>query len=108
MFDSVQLKIERADHHIADLKRQFESFVARKPYRFGIGHDPETGQPIIQIRFVESVPKTFAGIIGDAVHNLRSALDHLTWDVVGYDDKIAIFNSLAGEPEPTMSWRATR
>jgi hypothetical protein len=85
MFESVQLKIERADHHIADLERQFEAFVARKPHRFAISQDPKSGQPTIQIRFVETVPKLFSAIIGDAVHNLRSALDHMTWDIIGYD-----------------------
>jgi hypothetical protein len=85
MFESVQLKIERADHHIADLKGQFKAFVARKPHRFAIGQDAESGQPAIQIRFVETVPKPFSAIIGDAVHNLRSALDHMTWDIIGYD-----------------------
>jgi hypothetical protein len=85
MFESARSKLARAEHHISDLKGQFEGFVKRKPHRFSVKHDEETGQPVVQIRFVESVPDTFAVVIGDAVHNLRCALDHLMWKLIGWD-----------------------
>ena len=39
MFASAKQKIERADHHIADLERQFAIFVAEKPHRFSVKAD---------------------------------------------------------------------
>ncbi len=40
---------------------------------------------MVQVRFVEPVPSAFAVIIGDAVHNLRCALDHMMWELIGRD-----------------------
>lgn len=85
MLESAKLKLERAETHITHLEREFKAFVARKPHRFGVKHDQQTGQAFIQIRFVEPPPASLALIIGDAVHNLRCALDHTLWELVGLD-----------------------
>jgi hypothetical protein len=84
MFDSAKQKIERADHHIAELERQFAAFIAKKPNRLSIQPNP-TGSLTLSVRFVEKLPRAIAPIIGDAIHNLRSALDHATWEFVGRD-----------------------
>ena len=86
MFDSAKLKIERAKHHIGTLEAEFAAYVATKPHRFLVYHDPETRQPIVRIRFVNDPPQNLSLIIGDAIHNIRAALDHLTWEVVGLDN----------------------
>lgn len=85
MLESAKLKLERAQHHIRDLGREFEAFVGRRPHRFAIKNDRQTGQPVIQVQFVEPIPDVFSVVIGDAVHNLRCALDHIVWEVVGID-----------------------
>jgi hypothetical protein len=85
MFASAKQKIERADYHIADLERQFAIFVGEKPHRFSIKADPASGALSIGIRFLKELPSTFAPIISDALHNLRTALDHAAWEVVGID-----------------------
>ncbi len=79
------MKIKRAQHHIADLEGQFKTFVARKPHRFSIKNDPKTGQTLIQIRFVEAPPDNLIVVIGDTIHNLRTALDHMIWALIGWD-----------------------
>jgi hypothetical protein len=86
MFDSAKQKIERADYHIADVERQFAAFVAEKPHRLSIKIDPGTGSLAIGIRFNKELPRQFAPIIADAIHNLRTALDHAVWDLVGTDN----------------------
>ena len=85
MFASAKQKIERADYHIADLERQFAFFVAEKPHRFSIQSDPTSATLSVGIRFLKELPSTFAPIISDAIHNLRTALDHAAWEVVGTD-----------------------
>ena len=37
---------------------------------------------IFKIKVSEEIPENFPAVIGDAVHNLRSALDHLVWSLV--------------------------
>jgi hypothetical protein len=84
MFKGARLKIGRADHHISDLERQFAAFVAEKPHRFSMHIDPHTLHTIMRVSFIKEVPAQFALIIGDAIHNLRTALDHTVWEIVGF------------------------
>ena len=85
MFESAKLKVERAKHHITDLEVQFGAFVEKNPYSVAVGHNPETGKATIRLVFKEKIPARFALIIGDAIHNLRTALDHIAWELIGHD-----------------------
>lgn len=85
MFESARSKIERADKHISDLKGAFDAFIETHPHTLSIGSDPNTGEMTVEVRFREKISSTFALIIGDAVHNLRTALDHATWELIGLD-----------------------
>lgn len=80
MFHSAKLKIERANHHINDLERQLGTFSWENLNRCSTCREPNK----LDIIFVVApIPPAFAMIIGDAVHNLRTALDHLMWEIVG-------------------------
>jgi len=81
MFDSAKQKVERANHHMADIEGQFAAFIASKPHTFVVEHDDNTGILRIRIEFRKQLPSTFALIIGDAIHNLRCALDHVAWEL---------------------------
>jgi hypothetical protein len=77
-------KIDRARKHILDLENEIGRFAKSRPY--AIGDKPH---PVPQMRhttlFIESllpIPVEIALIIGDVVHNLRSSLDHLAWQLV--------------------------
>jgi hypothetical protein len=77
----IQPKIERAKHHIVDLHRQFRVFIDTKPYRVSTQRDPQTSKLIYYASRVEPMPTAFATITGDAIQNLRSALDHLAYQL---------------------------
>jgi hypothetical protein len=85
IFVGAKLKIKRANHHIDDLRTQFGVFIDREPYRLVVGHTAETRKATVQIKYRDAIPSWFALIIGDAVHNLRAALDHMTWELIGRD-----------------------
>lgn len=85
MFDSAWRKIERAKQHIADLQRTFDAFVQRNPHEFLTENDPQTGALTIQVRLREPIPHDLPLILGDAVHNLRTALDHAMWELIEID-----------------------
>ncbi len=88
LFKGARLKIDRADHHIRDLERQFSAFVNTNPYTLAVGSNPETGEPAVLIKFRQDIPAMWALIIGDAIHNLRSSLDHMTWEIIGRDSGV--------------------
>src|SRR5262245_27971487 len=85
MFNSAFLKIERAETHIADLKRSFKSFITTHRQKLSVTNDLATGEYLFEVSFDCDIPSEFALIAGDAIHNLRAALDHATWELVGID-----------------------
>jgi hypothetical protein len=80
----VRLKIERAEKHIEDLDGRIEIFRKAEPYTIGAKAHPvaEIKHTTLFISKVDPVPNDFALIAGDAIHNLRSSLDHLAWQLV--------------------------
>lgn len=85
MFESAKLKLKRADHHIADLEREFKAFVSSKPYTCGVHNDSDTGKVFVEIVLNDLFPEAIPVIIGDAINNLRCVLDHVVWALVGWD-----------------------
>lgn len=88
----VDAKLRRADVHLADLGMAIRAFLSADNYRF-VGDqaaDPETGYEhrIIHLEVDEFPPDDVWGpMIGDVVHNLRSALDHLAWETARPDSR---------------------
>jgi hypothetical protein len=79
---SVRLKIGRAKCHIADLRLALRHFAGSQPYRVDNRPDPATGGPVYFLAGVADVPQAISVIAGDAIHNLRCALDHLAYQLV--------------------------
>jgi hypothetical protein len=78
----IRLKIKRAKHHISDCE-----VLARAPNKSGFyglkpEQDPKTGDIFYRIWFPRDPPDEFALVAGEAIHQLRSSLDHLAWQLV--------------------------
>jgi len=80
----VLAKIERANKHIMDLEREVSAFIEDNPGRelLACDTDPETGDIIYRVKYNRPIPIAIQLIAGDIAHNLRSALDHLVWQLV--------------------------
>jgi hypothetical protein len=85
MFESAGLKVKRAEKHIADLKAASDTFIQRHPHTLRIRNDTDTGILTVEVHFREAIPTDISLISGDAIHNLRTALDHATWELIGID-----------------------
>jgi hypothetical protein len=83
----VTTKIERANHHIKNLETMIQAFHKTDPYSVVREEDPNTGALAFAIHFRSYPPATFSALIGDAVHNLRSSLDHLIGNLVLANNK---------------------
>ena len=83
---SVQLKLDRAEHHIESLRAEIQAFRQREPKPFGYRTE-ERPRPDGSVEYVlyaivrEYPPSTWALIIGDAVQNIRAALEHLAYEL---------------------------
>ncbi len=90
-FSASRLKVERADKHISELDDAVREFLETRPYGITLDKNPESGDSLLQYGWNKPVPgEQFGLIIGDAVHNLRAALD-LAW--------VAIINKIFGSSE---------
>jgi len=75
--DSAAEKIARGREHIAELTAEINGFLATKPY--AVDRQVELGGRVhlYVVSRDTPAPKSIGLLIGDAAHNLRSALDHL-------------------------------
>lgn len=71
----VKLKIERAKTHVRDLHDRVALFRKSNPDLLVREQDAQTGNYVFRVR--RELPPEFSLIIGDAISNLRGALDHL-------------------------------
>lgn len=81
---SARLKVERARQHVKAVRDETRAFVDSNPYRTFVEPDPDTGEPVVRIGYARPnirVPLRLGLLAGDAIHNLRSALDHLAWQL---------------------------
>jgi hypothetical protein len=81
MPQSVTLKIDQAKKHLSRLKKEVKAFLSRKPFIVVIEED-SSGDLVYRIRIQAPIPVSWSADIGDLLHNLRSALDHLAWELV--------------------------
>jgi hypothetical protein len=80
--DRVRLKAKRAKEHIRDFQAASARFFKEKPSFVDAKRDPDTRQVIYYIDECPAIPDDLLLIAGDAIQNLRSALDHLIWELV--------------------------
>jgi hypothetical protein len=89
-FGAARLKIERAGQHIAELRIAISGFLASKPVEI-IVEAPDTFKltqsHVWTARVRNTVPLAMSSILGDAVHNLRTALDLLASDLAKLNGK---------------------
>jgi hypothetical protein len=84
-FESARLKLARARQHISELQQEVTAFLASTKITLVIDQTPQWAEldcQIIVARGWKPPPASLSAIIGDAVHNLRTALDLLATDLV--------------------------
>lgn len=86
----VHLKFQRAREHVAELERRVREFIDSKPFEVYEEEEQATGDLVTRVRIHRQPPAELGLVIGDIVHNARTALDHLAWQLV-----------LAGGNEPS-------
>jgi hypothetical protein len=75
-------KLRRAREHVDELEGYIGSRLRGQTYH--LAHQFDADSRVYKLLFEEppAMPPEFGVRIGDAVHNLRSALDHLVWQLI--------------------------
>ncbi len=78
-----RLKLARAEEHFSELGAAHQGFLERNPYRALREADTYPSGYLWRIKIVEEPPfGKWAAIVGDCVHALRAALDHVAYELV--------------------------
>ncbi len=75
------MKLDRADKHLAEFEQLLAAYYSRRPMSLDGHFDPERSQWVTTMAISEDPPPELSVVIGDIAHNLRSALDQLTWQL---------------------------
>jgi hypothetical protein len=94
IFLGPKLKIERANKHIGELQAVLDAFLKTNFYRLGIDKNLNDGKNVLTFELIGTLPSDVPLIIGDAIHNLHTALDLVIWEIesrIGKPDRSTKF-----------------
>ena len=74
-------KLNRADRHIVDLGDLVERFLTSQPFAVERVVSEDGRRHVVRWTRTAEIPVEISLVAGDAVHNLRSALDHLAVEI---------------------------
>lgn len=80
--EGVKTKVERAKHHVNELEAALRAFYKTNPYVGATKRDPQTRKLVYYLVSVRDVPPDISVIAGEVLQSLRSALDHLAYQLV--------------------------
>ncbi len=82
-----RLKLKRARDHLYTLGDELAAFNAGEPFK--IVHEPSSdgSEHVFRAQILREPPPVLSVIIGDALQNMRSALEHLAWGLTPEEDR---------------------
>lgn len=81
--ESVKLKVARAEEHLGALRAECSAYLDSRPYELvGLPRTGDGDEDLLIWRLHHPPPLRLSVLLGDMLHNLRSSLDHLAWQLV--------------------------
>jgi hypothetical protein len=75
----------RARQHFDTLHGEIDDFLTTRPFRLSTQFAPHARKYLIKAHVLKEPPLSLSVLIGDCLYNLRSALDHLAWQLAIYN-----------------------
>ncbi len=79
--EGVKLKIARAAEHLEELSKEVKDYLDSQPYEV-VAEARQEDNPLLVCKVHRQPPLRLSLLLGDFLHNLRSSLDHLAWQLV--------------------------
>ncbi len=86
---AVRMKLHRAQEHLETLHTAVQAFLWRNAYDSRVELDAQADELVVLAIVREQPPREWGALLGDLIHNLRSALDHLAIALVQRADPSA-------------------
>lgn len=80
-----RVRVRRAYEHLNLLQQQIIAFTDRDPYTVVRERKAHAGIDVAVFRLREEPPPELGAVFGDYLHNMRTALDNLVWQLVLLD-----------------------
>jgi hypothetical protein len=77
-----ELKFSRALGLVDQLDREIGAYLESAPFELAEGIDQDSGDLRVTVDIRSAPPPEWSLVVGDALHNARSALDHFAWQLV--------------------------
>ncbi|MGB7548294.1 MAG: hypothetical protein WBM14_11130 [Terracidiphilus sp.] len=81
-YEKVLAKYEWAKQHVNQLESAIDDFRSANPHSIATKHDNQRDEITYHLTAVPVIPDHIGLMLGDAIHNLRTTLDHLAWALV--------------------------
>jgi hypothetical protein len=75
-------RIDRVEQHLDEIKTMLRAYYASDPYEARGKYDPDAQTMTRQIRITKQLPVRCHTLVGELLHDLRSALDHLVCEFI--------------------------
>ena len=80
--DGCRAKLDRAEQHLDALSAEIKKFVEAKTYEFVSEFSPvDQKTMVVTLKELRQIPLVWGVAVGDVVHNTRSSLDHLVYQL---------------------------
>lgn len=79
--DGARAKLQRCEDVIEQLNAAVVAYLNESPYEVIGEFQPERSEYVLRGRVTKAVPLAIGVIAGEVCHNMRSALDHLAWQL---------------------------
>ena len=76
-----ELRLDRAWEHLQRLEAECHAWLKEHPYRVYGELDAERRNKLVKVEIFQQPPAELGLLIGDCLHNMRSALDNLIYDL---------------------------
>jgi hypothetical protein len=80
--DDIRVKLDRAKEHLDALNADLQQFATEEPHPLHVVI-PDRAYTVQDVVWMRDPPARWGALVGDCVHNLRSALDHIVWALSG-------------------------
>jgi hypothetical protein len=94
---SYQLRLDRAIEHLESMKSQERIWSQGNPCRVWTKPDLQSSYKFVWAEVLKPPPITLAPIVGDCLHNFRSALDNLAYELAVAHKGPKMSKSIAGD-----------
>jgi hypothetical protein len=91
LFFQARLKLQWASAHIVQLRSLWSSFLQTEFCKVSVEFDSQTGHESLRVTSIGPMPAELLLTLGDAVHNMRCALDYIVGEILGWKDTRVTF-----------------